>query len=98
MAKKVSKVFKAHLTKADIKGAAWSAVTQTFFVMADGELAIDEESYSAWSNASAGKRAIKEEVIKSTPRKSVKMVAGENLDAKGKPLSFYGELSYKAEA
>jgi hypothetical protein len=30
-----------------------------------------------------------------TPRKSVKMIAGENLDEKGKPTSFTGELTYK---
>jgi hypothetical protein len=33
-----------------------------------------------------------------TPRKSVKLEAGEQLDEKGKPVSFKGSFSYKGEA
>jgi hypothetical protein len=33
-----------------------------------------------------------------TPRKSVKLEAGEKLDEKGKPVSFKGSFSYKGEA
>jgi hypothetical protein len=51
---------------------------------------------SAWANASAGKRWVKEQVQSLTPRKSVKMVAGSELDVKGKPLSFSGALVFKA--
>jgi hypothetical protein len=34
-------------------------------------------------------------VAQMTPRKSVKMVAGSAVDAKGKPVSFTGELAFK---
>jgi hypothetical protein len=54
---------------------------------------------SAWSNASAAKRWIKEMVQELTPRKSVKMIATtQNLDAKGKPLAFVGQIGYKRDA
>jgi hypothetical protein len=51
---------------------------------------------SAWANASAGKRWIKEQVQALTPRKSVKMVASDDKDAKGKPLGFSGTVNFKA--
>jgi hypothetical protein len=93
MAKKVSKVFKADLTKNNVKGGAWMA---TITIQAEGIEAVDVLIDSAWANASAGKRWIKEMVQKLTPRKSVKMVAGADLDAKNKPLFFRGELVFKA--
>jgi hypothetical protein len=36
-------------------------------------------------------------VAQMTPRKSVKMVAGAELDAKGKPITFSGKVEYKRE-
>jgi hypothetical protein len=33
-----------------------------------------------------------------TTRKSVKMLPGTELDAKGKPIAFSGELVYKVDA
>jgi hypothetical protein len=51
--------------------------------------------YTAWKNASAAKRWVKEQVQKHTPRKSVKMVATGAVDAKGKPTAFTGALEYK---
>ena len=93
MAKKVSKVFKADLTKNNVKGGAWMA---TVSVQDAGIDAVDVLLDSAWANASAGKRWIKEKVQELTPRKSVKMVAGADLDAKNKPLFFHGELVFKA--
>jgi hypothetical protein len=50
---------------------------------------------SAWSNASAGKRWVKSQVQALTPRKSVKMIAGEGKDAKGKPTSFVGVVTFR---
>ena len=93
MAKKVSKVFKADLTKNNVKGGAWMA---TVSVQDEGIDTVDVLLDSAWANASAGKRWIKEKVQELTPRKSVKMVAGADLDAKNKPLFFHGELVFKA--
>jgi hypothetical protein len=93
MAKKISKIFKADLTKNNVKGGAWMA---TVTVQEEGIEAVDVMIDSAWANASAGKRWVKEMVQKLTPRKSVKMVAGETKDLKGKPLSFSGELNFKA--
>jgi hypothetical protein len=93
MAKKVSKVFKADLKKNDVKGGAWMA---TVTVQDEGIDSVDVITTSAWANASAGKRWIKEMVQKLTPRKSVKMVASDAKDAKGKPVSFGGELNFKA--
>jgi len=102
MAKKVTKTFTATLKLNTEQGGAWlanvSLVTplqgfQNLNSIPDSEAASFE---TAWKNASAGKRWIKAKVIEMTPRKSVKMVAGEELDAKGKPVSFYGELNFKA--
>jgi hypothetical protein len=95
MAKKVTKVLKAELHKTLHKGGAWLCDVQVFDVMSDGTLVMEESVTSAWSNPSAAKRQIKVLVQTMTPRKSVKMIAGENLDEKGKPTSFTGELTYK---
>ena len=93
MAKKVSKIFKADLKKNDVKGGAWMALVSVSDENVD---TVDVLLSTAWANASAGKRWIKEQVQALTPRKSVKMVAGEEKDAKGKPTFFSGELTFKA--
>jgi len=93
MAKKVSKIFKADLKKNDVKGGAWMA---TITVNDEGIDTVDVLLTSAWANASAGKRWIKEQVQAFTPRKSVKMVASDAKDAKGKPTSFSGSVNFKA--
>jgi hypothetical protein len=93
MAKKVSKVFNANLYKNPEKGGAWMA---TVSVSTEGLDGVDVFYTTAWSNASAGKRWVKSQVQSLTPRKSVKMVAGEEKDAKGKPTFFSGELNFKA--
>lgn len=91
MAKKVTYKFSANLNINPEQGGAWLAivtvtdendVTHAFFT-------------SAWKNASAAKRYVKAMVQELTPRKSVKLLAGESLDVKGKPVSFAGELTYK---
>ena len=92
MAKKVTFTFTADVTLNPEQGGGWLAVVS---VVDENDIA-QAMFTTAWKNASAGKRYVKAMVQKLTPRKSVKMVAGENLDAKGKPTSFAGTLSYKA--
>lgn len=92
MAKKVTRVFTAIINKNDVKGGAWMA---SFSVQEDGVETPSMIHAAAWSNASAAKRWIKEMVVANTPRKSVKMIAGTDLDVKGKPLSFNGTLTYR---
>ena len=92
MAKKVTKKFTADLTLNTEKGGGWMAFVS---VLGEGDIA-EVALSSAWKNASAGKRWIKSKVLELTPRKSVKMVAGEIVDAAGKKISFAGELTFKA--
>jgi hypothetical protein len=93
MAKKVVKTFTANLNKNTEKGGAWLA---TVSVETNGIEGIDIFLQTAWSNASAGKRWVKSQVQALTPRKSVKMIAGEGKDAKGKPTSFVGVVTFKS--
>jgi hypothetical protein len=92
VAKKVTYKFAADLTLNAEQGGGWLAVVS---VVDENDIA-QAMFTTAWKNASAGKRYIKAMVQKLTPRKSVKLIAGEALDAKGKPTSFAGELSFKA--
>jgi hypothetical protein len=94
MAKKVVKTFSANLNKNLEKGGAWMAIISVTTKGIDGT---DVLSTSAWSNASAGKRWVKSQVQALTPRKSVKMIAGEGKDAKGKPTSFVGVVTFRSE-
>ena len=93
MAKKVNKSFRVDLVKNNVKGGAWLAM-----IVLSTEGSTERVLTLAWSNPSAAKRWVKEQVQEHTPRKSVKLTAGENLDEKGKPVTFHGELLYKAEA
>ena len=102
MAKKVKKTFTATLTLNPEKGGAWLAYVNVA-TPADDEglnsIANVAESISdqaAWKNASAAKRWIKAKVQDITPRKSVKMVAGDKVDAKNKPVTFTGSVAFKA--
>jgi hypothetical protein len=97
MAKKVTKKLEARLSKTIAKGGAWLCTVEVFDVMADGELELDHGITSAWTNPSAGKREIKARVLEYTPKKSIKMIAGEDLDEKGKPVVFEGNLTYKID-
>jgi len=92
MAKKVTKKFTADLTLNSEQGGGWMAVVS--LTAEDGTSELTQ--LTAWKNASAGKRWIKSKVLELTPRKSVKMVAGEQVDAAGKVTSFAGELTFKA--
>lgn len=93
MARKVVKTFTANLNKNLEKGGAWMAIVT---VTTEGMDGTDAISMAAWSNASAGKRWVKSQVQALTPRKSVKMIAGDGKDAKGKPTSFVGVVTFKS--
>jgi len=93
MAKKVVKTFSANLNKNLEKGGAWMAIVN---VTTDGIEGSNVVNMAAWSNASAGKRWVKSQVQALTPRKSVKMIAGEGKDLKGKPTSFVGVVTFKS--
>jgi hypothetical protein len=95
MSKKVNVTFYAETIKNQEKGGAWIA---RISITDEGMDAPSTFLYSAWSNASAAKRWIKEKVQELTPRKSVKMIASTNLDAKGKSVAFVGQIGYKRDA
>jgi hypothetical protein len=96
MSKKVNVTFYAQTIKNQAKGGAWLT---TISITDEGMDTPNQVMTSAWSNASAAKRWIKEMVQELTPRKSVKMIATtQNLDAKGKPLAFVGQIGYKRDA
>lgn len=89
---KVSKVATVKLTLNPDKGGGWLA---ELFIDRFGDDGTNEvRIVSAWKNASAGKRWIKEQIKERTPRKSIKfetLSVGEN----GKPTSLGGQLTYK---
>jgi hypothetical protein len=86
-------ILKATLRLNHSKGGGWLA---SYSIMGDGT-ETQTGIVSAWKNASAAKRWLKEEVVKSTPRKSIKMTATGAVDAKGKPSEFVGELTYRGD-
>jgi hypothetical protein len=95
MAKKVSSLFSASIVKNQTKGGAWLAT----IVLTDEGIDVPYDSYqAAWANASAAKRWIKEVLLVTTPRKSVKMLPGSELDAKQKPVVFAGAITFKRES
>jgi hypothetical protein len=93
MAKKTVNSFVVELRKNTTKGGAWLCVIKVLNESGDAK----EWTTTAWSNASAGKRWIKEEVQRLTPRKSVKLLASLP-DEKEKPTYFYGNMSFKVDA
>ena len=100
MAKKVERTFKATLIKNMEKGGAWK-VTYTITEAQKNDLGtydnVEIDSITtAWSNASAGKRWIKERVQSLTPRKSVKLEITSE-DENGKPVKISGTLIYKQD-
>lgn len=94
MAKKVNVTFYAETIKNQSKGGAWLT---TIRITDEGMDTPNQVITAAWSNASAAKRFIKEKVQELTPRKSVKMIASTNVDAKGKPIAFVGQIGYKRD-
>jgi hypothetical protein len=94
MSKKVNVTFYAQTIKNQEKGGAWLT---TIHITDEGMDTPNQVITAAWSNASAAKRFIKEKVQELTPRKSVKMIASTNVDAKGKPIAFVGQIGYKRD-
>jgi hypothetical protein len=94
MTKKVNVTFYAETIKNQSKGGAWLT---TIRITDEGMDIPNQVITAAWSNASAAKRFIKEKVQELTPRKSVKMIASTNVDAKGKPVAFVGQIGYKRD-
>jgi len=95
MAKKVSSIFSASIVKNQTKGGAWLAT----IVLTDEGIDMPYDSYqAAWANASAAKRWVKEVLLATTTRKSVKMLPGSELDAKQKPVVFAGAVTFKRES
>jgi hypothetical protein len=93
MARKVERVFEAEIRLNAEKGGAWL----TKVVVKNEEGLVINEAISAWKNASASKRWVKEKVKEMTPRKSVPMI-GSNLNDKNKPTVLIGTLRYKVDA
>lgn len=96
MAKKINATFTASLAKNNVKGGAWMATYVIAHEAVDGFMPIQSE-YSAWTSASAAKRWIKDMVKNNTPKKSIKLLPGDEKDAKGKPVWFAGSLNFKQE-
>ena len=94
MAKKVNVVFGAEMIKNLDKGGAWLA---EFDVVYDYEDKPRVSGRNAFSNPSAAKRWLKEMVLEHTNKKSIKMVAGSDKDAKDKPIAFSGVVVFKVE-
>jgi hypothetical protein len=88
---KKNNLFKATLKCNTDKGGAWLAI----WTLTNDQDENVVTMVSAWKNASAAKRWFKEQVQANTPRKSIKMLPGSETDAKGKPVAFEGELTYK---
>jgi hypothetical protein len=98
MARKTERTFKATLMRNTMKGGAWKVTYTITETRSNGlggydEIEIDNIT-TAWSNASAGKRWIKERVQQLTPRKSIKLEI-TSIDENEKPVKIQGTLIYK---
>jgi len=94
MVKKVNANFNGELRKNNVKGGAW--IAEYVVTRSDEERPVAAD-YSAWANPSAGKKWLKEMVLTHTNKKSIKMVAGTDKDAKDKPIYFNGDVVFKVE-
>lgn len=94
MAKKVNVSFEADLIKNTQKGGAWLA---EYSVIVTGDDKPSVAGINAFSNPSAGKRWLKEQVLAHTNKKSIKMVATADKDEKDKPVHFTGVVVFKRE-
>lgn len=95
--RKIERTFKATLAKNMIKGGAWKVTYTITESRSNGLGGYDEveidNNVSAWANASASKRWIKDRVQALTPRKSIKFEVA-NEDESGKPIKLVGTLIY----
>lgn len=96
MAKKINASFSASLSKNNVKGGAWMASYTVAHESVDGFMPVKTD-HSAWTSAAAAKRWVKDMVKANTTKKSIKLLPGDEKDAKGKPVWFAGSLSFKQE-
>ena len=96
MAKKINATFTASLAKNNVKGGAWMATYVVSHEAVDGYIPVKTDN-AAWTTAAAGKRWLKEMVRANTPKKSIKLLPGDEKDAKGKPVWLAGTLNFKQE-
>jgi len=89
MVKKVTRTFTATLEKNLEKGGSWLCR-----VAVRDENGETNSKVSAWSNASAGKRWVKAELVEITKRKSLKFSVVQ-ADANEKPTLIAGSIDYK---
>ena len=91
--RKIKKRVTVDLSKYSGKGAAWLCSITIY----DEDGVQEDCIISAWSNASAAKRHIKEIIREKTSRKSIKLLPG-NFDEKEKPTKFIGDMTYAIAA
>jgi hypothetical protein len=95
MAKKINASFEAEMRKNTEKGGAW--LVEFSVTRADYDKVV-VSGRNAFSNPSAGKRWLKEQVLANTNKKSIKMVPTDEKDIKDKPIAFNGLVSFKVDA
>jgi hypothetical protein len=83
--------FEAKTTLNREKAGAWTA---QWSITNDQDDETKGDS-SAWKNPSAAKKWLKAQAEKHTPRKSVKLVPGPELDEKDKPVKFFGSFTFR---
>lgn len=99
MAKKVTKNFRSEIHKNLSKGGGWLSQLQAWQIdPASGREVILFSATTAWTNLSAAKRWVQYYVKTQTTRKSVRFITTEDVDEKGKPISYIGNFTYRQES
>ena len=96
MPKKVTKQMKVELEKNTLveKGGAWQL---TITIFEEGTSVSIYHKITAWANASAAKRWVKQQVLEQTNRKSIKLIVTKS-DVNNKPVSISGDMTFKVDA
>jgi len=94
MPRKVKQRVKVSLKLNPDKGGGWLCEIRYFD---DAEILFAADM-TAWKNASAAKRYIKQKIQTTTPRKSIKLLPGYGADSSIKPVSFFGDMTYAVAA
>lgn len=94
MPRKVKQRVKVYLKLNPAKGGGWLCEILYF----DDTNTATAADLTAWKNASAAKRYIKEKIQATTPRKSIKLLPGYGADSSTKPVSFLGDMTYAVAA
>jgi hypothetical protein len=95
MAKKIQNRFMGRLEKNPAKGGAWLVGYKIYYGDPNMKGSFISEKDSPWvafTNASAGKRWLKEELFKVTGKKSMKFHEGNLVE--GKPTYIQGDVLY----